>query len=69
MAVNCDRAEGAILRRVFPHSLALAVLMGILVWLQAGPLAWMVPRANGAEAPSATRRPNVLIIAVDDLRP
>ena len=35
--------EGAILRRVFPHSLALAVLMGLLVWLQAGPLGWMVP--------------------------
>lgn len=37
------RQEGAILRRVFPHSLALAALMGVLVWLQAGPLAWMVP--------------------------
>ena len=35
--------EGAILRRGFPHSLALAVLMGLLVWLQAGPLGWMVP--------------------------
>jgi hypothetical protein len=29
---------------VFPHSLALAALMGLLVWLQAGPLSWMVPR-------------------------
>ena len=68
-ATGTHRAEGTILRRVFPHSLALAVLMGVLVWLQAGPLAWMVPRANGAEGPSATRWPNVLMIAVDDLRP
>jgi len=42
-ATGIDRQEGAILRRVFPHSLALAVLVGLLVWLQAGPLAWMVP--------------------------
>jgi lactate permease len=43
-ATGTERQEGAILRRVFPHSLALAALMGLLVWLQAGPLAWMVPR-------------------------
>jgi lactate permease len=43
-ATATHRQEGAILRRVFPHSLALAILMGLLVWLQAGPLAWMVPR-------------------------
>jgi lactate permease len=42
-ATGVDRQEGAILRRVFPHSLALAALMGLLVWLQSGPLAWMVP--------------------------
>jgi lactate permease len=42
-ATGEHRQEGAILRRVFPHSLALAVLMGVLVWLQSGPLAWMVP--------------------------
>ncbi len=42
-ATGTHRQEGAILRRVFPHSLALAALMGLLVWLQAGPLAWMVP--------------------------
>ncbi|MFM8579434.1 MAG: L-lactate permease [Planctomycetaceae bacterium] len=42
-ATGVHRQEGAILRRVFPHSLALALLMGLLVWLQAGPLAWMVP--------------------------
>ena len=42
-ATGVHRQEGAILRRVFLHSLALAVLMGVLVWLQAGPLAWMVP--------------------------
>jgi lactate permease len=42
-ATGTHRQEGTILRRVFPHSLALAGLMGLLVWLQAGPLAWMVP--------------------------
>jgi lactate permease len=42
-ATGVHRQEGVILRRVFPHSLALAILMGLLVWLQAGPLAWMVP--------------------------
>ncbi|MFM7244262.1 MAG: L-lactate permease [Planctomycetaceae bacterium] len=45
-ATGTHRREGAILRRVFPHSLALAALMGLLVWLQAGPLAWMVPGAR-----------------------
>ena len=44
VATGERRQEGAILRRVFPHSLALALLVGVLVWLQAGPLAWMVPR-------------------------
>jgi lactate permease len=42
-ATGVHRQEGAILRRVFPHSLAMAILMGLLVWLQSGPLAWMVP--------------------------
>jgi lactate permease len=42
-ATGTHRQEGAILRRVFPHSLALAILMGLLVWLQSGPLNWMVP--------------------------
>jgi len=42
-ATGIDRQEGAILRRVLPHSLALALLVGVLVWLQSGPLAWMVP--------------------------
>jgi lactate permease len=42
-ATGVHNQEGAILRRVFPHSLALAALMGLLVWLQSGPLAWMVP--------------------------
>ena len=45
-ATGVHRQEGAILRRVFPHSLALAILMGLLVWLQSGPLAWMVPVVN-----------------------
>jgi lactate permease len=44
VATGAARQEGPILRRVFPHSLALVLLMGVLVWLQAGPLAWMVPR-------------------------
>lgn len=42
-ATGTHRKEGEILRRVFPHSLALAALMGLLVWLQSGPFAWMVP--------------------------
>ena len=42
-ATGVERAEGRILRRVFPHSLVLAILVGILVWLQSGPLSWMVP--------------------------
>ncbi len=42
-ATGTHRREGVILRRVFPHSVALAALMGLLVWLQTGPLAWMVP--------------------------
>ncbi len=42
-ATGTQRAEGAILRRGFPHSLALAMLVGLLVWLQSGILAWMVP--------------------------
>jgi lactate permease len=45
-ATGTHRREGEILRRVFPHSLALAALMGLLVWLQAGPLSWMVPSAR-----------------------
>jgi lactate permease len=45
-ATGTHRGEGAILRRVFPHSLALAVLMGLLVWLQSGPLSWMIPGAR-----------------------
>ena len=43
-ATGSVRQEGAILRRVFPHSLGLAALLGLLVWLQSGPLAWMVPQ-------------------------
>jgi lactate permease len=45
-ATGSHRSEGEILRRVFPHSLLLAALMGLVVWLQAGPLAWMVPTAR-----------------------
>jgi lactate permease len=35
--------EGEILRYVLFHSIALAVLVGILVWLQAHALQWMIP--------------------------
>jgi len=36
--------EGEILRYVLFHSIALAVLVGILVWLQAHALTWLIPR-------------------------
>jgi lactate permease len=35
--------EGAILRFVFWHSLALAILMGLLVLAQAYVMRWMIP--------------------------
>jgi lactate permease len=54
-ATGEHRQEGTILRRVFPHSLALAILMGLLVWLQSGPLAWMVPVRADAHPPRATQ--------------
>jgi lactate permease len=44
VATGQHRKEGQILRYVFFHSIALAVLMGILVWLQANVLQWMIPR-------------------------
>ena len=34
---------GTILRAVFWHSLALAALVGVLVWLQARVWPWMIP--------------------------
>jgi lactate permease len=36
-------SAGTILRAVFWHSLALAALVGVLVWLQARVFAWMIP--------------------------
>jgi hypothetical protein len=41
---------------VFPHSAALAAHVGLRVWLQAGPLAWMVrlppiPAVNSGPPP------------------
>ena len=42
-ATGSRRTEGVILRRVFPHSVVLAALVGLLVWLQSGMLSWMVP--------------------------
>jgi lactate permease len=43
VATGQEGGEGEILRYVFFHSLAAAVLVGILVWLQAHALTWMVP--------------------------
>jgi lactate permease len=43
VATNQHNKEGEILRYVFFHSIALATLVGVLVWLQAGPLRWMIP--------------------------
>jgi lactate permease len=44
VATNQHGKEGEILRYVFFHSLALAALMGVLVWMQANVLQWMIPR-------------------------
>ena len=43
VATGQEGGEGAILRYVFFHSLALAVLVGVLVLLQANVLKWMIP--------------------------
>jgi lactate permease len=43
-ATNQHGQEGRILRFVFWHSVALAVIMGIIVMLQAYAFPWMVPR-------------------------
>ena len=43
VATGQEGGEGEILRYVFFHSLALAVLVGLLVLLQANVLRWMVP--------------------------
>ena len=42
-ATNQHGQEGRILRFVFWHSVALAVIMGIIVMLQAYVFPWMVP--------------------------
>ncbi len=44
-ATNQHGQEGRILRFVFWHSVALAVIMGIIVMLQAYVFPWMVPAA------------------------
>ncbi|WP_242342844.1 L-lactate permease [Anaeromyxobacter terrae] len=44
VATKQDGHEGAILRYVFWHSLALACLVGVVVFAQAYWLGWMVPR-------------------------
>ena len=43
-ATNQHGQEGRILRFVFWHSVALAVIMGIIVMLQAYVFEWMVPQ-------------------------
>jgi lactate permease len=47
VATNQHGKEGEILRYVFWHSLVLACLVGVLVYLQAGPLSWMIPPMPG----------------------
>ncbi len=44
VATGQDGHEGSILRYVFWHSLALACLVGVVVFAQAAWLAWMIPR-------------------------
>ena len=43
VATNQDGQEGRILRFVFPHSIALALLMGVLTLVQAYVLDGMIP--------------------------
>ena len=43
VATGQHGSEGEILRYVFFHSVALALLVGVLVWLQANVLQWMIP--------------------------
>jgi lactate permease len=45
-ATNQHGQEGKILRFVFWHSIALAIIMGIIVMLQAYVFPWMVPQAR-----------------------
>jgi lactate permease len=40
-------SEGAILRAVFWHSIALAMIVGLIVWLYAHILPWMVVGEGG----------------------
>jgi lactate permease len=46
VATKQDGKEGEILRYVFWHSLGLAMLVGVLVYLQSNVLGFMVPRAE-----------------------
>jgi lactate permease len=43
VATQQEEGEGVILRSVFGHSLALAILVGVLVLLQAYVFPWMIP--------------------------
>jgi lactate permease len=53
VATEQSGGEGRILRFVFFHSLVLACLMGLLTFLQAGPLRWMIPKAPEDQNPPA----------------
>ena len=55
-ATNQHGQEGRILRFVFWHSVALAVIMGIIVMLQAYVFPWMVPAVAGGRLLRVFRR-------------
>ena len=52
---------GTILRAVFWHSLVLAILVGVLVWLQARVWPWMIPGSGPRICTDETRFGPVLI--------
>jgi len=46
VATNQQGQEGTILRYVFWHSIVLACLVGVLVFLQAYVFPWMIPTVS-----------------------
>jgi lactate permease len=50
VATGQEGGEGDILRYVFKHSIVLAMLVGVLVMLQANWLTWMVPATETVQA-------------------
>jgi lactate permease len=46
VATGQQGGEGTILRYVFWHSIALAVLVGVVVFLQAYVFTWMIPAGS-----------------------